>query len=101
MAQRTGRDDGTSSTAGLTRRGLLGTLAAGTVGVLGATSPVQGRERAVGAWPAFQYDRRNTGYARGERGPRDSAGARWGFRKGESFESTPVVTGDSVYAADS
>jgi outer membrane protein assembly factor BamB len=100
MTQRTGRDGEPSSAGGLTRRGLLGALAAGTVGGLAAASPAQGRERVVGSWPAFQYDRQNTGYARGEQGPRDSAGARWGFRKGESFESTPVVTGDSVYAAD-
>jgi outer membrane protein assembly factor BamB len=100
MTQRTGRGRETSSAAGLTRRGLLGALAAGTVGGVAAASPAQGRERAVGSWPAFQYDRRNTGYARGGQGPRDSAGARWGFRKGESFESTPIVTGDSVYAAD-
>lgn len=84
----------------MTRRGLLGAVAAGTVGVIGTASPVQGRERAVGGWPTFQYDRQNTGYARGEQGPRDAAGARWGFLEGESFESTPVVTSDSVYAAD-
>lgn len=81
---------------GFTRRGLLAALGAGAIG---ASLPVAGRQEGD-AWPLFQYNTGNTGHARGSEGPRDAAGARWGYLDGDSFRSTPVVTGDAVYAAD-
>lgn len=120
----TGRDDNVSEPArGPSRRSLLVALGAGT---LGASGPVLGRSRAngendgrdtgpaarigagggagrplaTGTWPRFQYDRRNTGHAPTGAGPRESAGARWGYRDGDAFDAVPVVTEDTVYAAD-
>lgn len=80
----------------VSRRGLLAAVGAG---LAGAAVPAAARQGSA-AWPLFQYDLRNTGHAQSRRGPRQAAGARWGYLDGGSFGSAPVVTSDAVYAAD-
>lgn len=80
-----------------TRRTLLAALGAGLVGTAGTAGA---STQAGGRWPLFQFDQRNTGHAPRAEGPRTIAGAAWGYLDGDAVESTPVVTGDTVYVAD-
>lgn len=80
-----------------TRRAVLAALGTGLVGAAGTAGA---SEQARGRWTLFQFDRRNTGHAPRGTGPRGTAGAEWGYLDAERVESTPVVTGDTVYVAD-
>jgi outer membrane protein assembly factor BamB len=80
-----------------TRRTFLAALGAGLVGTAGTAGA---STQTGGRWPLFQFDPRNTGHAPRREGPRDAAGAEWGYLDGDAVESTPVVTGDTVYVAD-
>jgi outer membrane protein assembly factor BamB len=81
----------------ISRRSLLAVMGASTVG---AATSASADSTGSAVWGLYQYDRTNTGNARGVQGPAGTAGARWGHTEGEAFTTTPVVTGDTVFAVD-
>lgn len=80
---------------GVTRRGVLGSIAVGAVGIAGCTARTT-TAAIESDWPMFQYDTVRTGVNPDGRGPTDGPGVAWSTDMGPVWGS-PVVADGRLY----